>query len=127
MITSHQYSAFVSRLHYLQGHVRHLQKDWGTLHQRDSVLSNYYIKYTVCVTTVKAHNEHMSHGLCAGVIIVTHDERLIRDTNCQLWVVEGQTIDEIDGEFDDYRREILEELGEEVLTPSIIANAAIAQ
>ncbi|KAI0228061.1 ATP-binding cassette sub-family F member 1 [Lamellibrachia satsuma] len=62
-----------------------------------------------------------------GVIIVTHDERLIRDTNCQLWVVEGQTIDEIDGEFDDYRREILEELGEEVLTPSIIANAAIAQ
>ena len=62
-----------------------------------------------------------------GVIIVTHDERLIRDTNCQLWVVEAQTIDEIDGDFDDYRREILEELGEEVLTPSLIANAAIAQ
>ena len=58
---------------------------------------------------------------------MTHDERLIRDTKCQLWVVEGQTIDEIDGEFDDYRREILEELGEEILTPSIIANAAIAQ
>ena len=58
---------------------------------------------------------------------MTHDERLIRDANCQLWVVEAQSIDEIDGDFDDYRREILEALGEEILTPSIIANAAIVQ
>lgn len=55
-----------------------------------------------------------------GVIIVSHDERLIRDTECQLWVVEDKNIVEIDGDFDDYRRELLEALGEN------IANAAAA-
>merc|ERR550519_573820 len=62
-----------------------------------------------------------------GVIIVSHDERLIRDTNCQLWVIEDQTINEIEGDFDEYRREVLDELGEEVFNPSLIANKAIEQ
>ncbi|OWF41892.1 ATP-binding cassette sub-family F member 1 [Mizuhopecten yessoensis] len=52
-----------------------------------------------------------------GVIIVSHDQRLIRETNCQLWVVEDQSVNEIDGGFDDYRRELLESLGEEVMLP----------
>ena len=62
-----------------------------------------------------------------GVIIVSHDERLIRDTNCQLWVIEDQSIEEIDGGFDDYRKEVLDELGEEILNPSLIANRAVEQ
>lgn len=45
---------------------------------------------------------------------MSHDERLLRDTDCQLWIVENQTISEIDGGFDDYRQEILEALGEQV-------------
>lgn len=49
-----------------------------------------------------------------GVVIVSHDARLILETNCQLWVVEDKTLEEIDGDFDDYRREILESLGESV-------------
>jgi len=49
-----------------------------------------------------------------GVIIVSHDARLILETNCQLWIVEDQTIEEIDGDFDDYRKELLDALGEEV-------------
>ena len=61
------------------------------------------------------------------MIIVSHDERLIRETECQLWVIEDQGIEEIDGDFDDYRREILEELGEEVANPSLIANRAVEQ
>ena len=28
-----------------------------------------------------------------GVIIVSHDERLIRETECQLWVIEEQVHD----------------------------------
>ncbi|GLV43748.1 uncharacterized protein CBL_06928 [Carabus blaptoides fortunei] len=32
-----------------------------------------------------------------GVIIVSHDERLIRDTDCALYVIEDQTINEVDG------------------------------
>jgi len=62
-----------------------------------------------------------------GIIIVSHDERLIRETNCQLWVIEEQGIEEIDGDFDDYRKEVLEQLGEEVSNPSLIANQAVAQ
>merc|ERR1719414_2104853 len=62
-----------------------------------------------------------------GVIIVSHDERLIRETECQLWVIEEQTINEIEGGFDDYRKEVLDQLGEEVFNPSIIANKAVEQ
>ncbi|KAJ8679788.1 hypothetical protein QAD02_015575 [Eretmocerus hayati] len=62
-----------------------------------------------------------------GVVIVSHDERLIRDTECCLYVIENQTINEIDGDFDDYRKELLESLGESVNNPSIAANAAVLQ
>jgi len=52
-----------------------------------------------------------------GVLMVTHDERLIRETACRLWIVEDQDIAEIDGDFDDYRRELLESLGEALAPP----------
>lgn len=59
-----------------------------------------------------------------GVVVVTHDERLIRATDCVLHVVEDQSIEEIDGDFDDYRQEILEQLGEVVNNPSFAAQKA---
>ncbi|XP_050314358.1 ATP-binding cassette sub-family F member 1 [Anthonomus grandis grandis] len=62
-----------------------------------------------------------------GVIIVSHDERLIRETGCSLYVIEDQTINELDGDFDDYRKELLESLGEVINSPSIAANAAVSQ
>ncbi|KAL1493479.1 hypothetical protein ABEB36_011522 [Hypothenemus hampei] len=62
-----------------------------------------------------------------GVIIVSHDERLIRETGCALYVIEDQTINELDGDFDDYRKELLESLGEVINSPSIAANAAVVQ
>ena len=49
-----------------------------------------------------------------GVIMVSHDARLIEETECILWVVEEQTINQIEGVFEDYRQEILKSLGEEV-------------
>jgi len=49
-----------------------------------------------------------------GVLIVSHDARLITETDCNLWVVENQTINQIEGDFDDYKQEILEALGEEI-------------
>ncbi|GCC21242.1 hypothetical protein chiPu_0019709, partial [Chiloscyllium punctatum] len=49
-----------------------------------------------------------------AVIIVSHDARLITETNCQLWVVEERTVNQIDGDFDDYKREVLEALGETI-------------
>uniref|UniRef100_G1KKC5 ATP binding cassette subfamily F member 1 n=1 Tax=Anolis carolinensis TaxID=28377 RepID=G1KKC5_ANOCA len=47
-----------------------------------------------------------------AVIVVSHDARLITETNCHLWVVEDQSVNQIDGDFEDYKREVLEALGE---------------
>ncbi|VDM83119.1 unnamed protein product [Strongylus vulgaris] len=47
-----------------------------------------------------------------GVVMVTHDERLVRATECTLWIVEDQNISEIDGDFDTYKKEVLDALGE---------------
>ncbi|VEL18287.1 unnamed protein product [Protopolystoma xenopodis] len=58
------------------------------------------------------------------IVIVSHDERLIRDSKCVLWVIEDQMINEIDGDFDDYRCEILNALGEEIINPSVVAASA---
>ena len=52
-----------------------------------------------------------------GVILVSHDARLILETECQLWVVEDKNVHEIEGGFEDYRQEILDKLGE-TLAPS---------
>ncbi|XP_074786538.1 ATP-binding cassette sub-family F member 1 [Athene noctua] len=50
-----------------------------------------------------------------AVIVVSHDARLITETGCQLWVVEERGLSQIDGDFDDYKREVLEALGEVVI------------
>uniref|UniRef100_A0A8C0D700 ATP-binding cassette sub-family F member 1 n=1 Tax=Balaenoptera musculus TaxID=9771 RepID=A0A8C0D700_BALMU len=50
-----------------------------------------------------------------AVIVVSHDARLITETNCQLWVVEERSVSQIDGDFEDYKREVLEALGEVVV------------
>ncbi|KAK3525434.1 hypothetical protein QTP86_031558 [Hemibagrus guttatus] len=47
-----------------------------------------------------------------AVIIVSHDARLITETQCHMWVVEDRSINQIDGDFEDYKREVLEALGE---------------
>ena len=47
---------------------------------------------------------------------MSHDARLILETECQLYVVENQTVAAVDGDFNDYRQEILEQLGEEVVS-----------
>ncbi|XP_053234557.1 ATP-binding cassette sub-family F member 1 isoform X1 [Podarcis raffonei] len=47
-----------------------------------------------------------------AVIVVSHDARLITETNCHLWVVEDRSVNQIDGDFEDYKREVLEALGE---------------
>ncbi|CAD5229135.1 unnamed protein product [Bursaphelenchus okinawaensis] len=49
-----------------------------------------------------------------GVCMVTHDERLIRATDCRLFIVENQDIAEIDGDFDDYRKEVLDQIEKQV-------------
>uniref|UniRef100_V9KKN6 ATP-binding cassette sub-family F member 1 n=1 Tax=Callorhinchus milii TaxID=7868 RepID=V9KKN6_CALMI len=50
-----------------------------------------------------------------AAIVVSHDARLITETNCQLWVVEDSSVSQIDGQFEDYKREVLEALGETIM------------
>jgi ATP-binding cassette, subfamily F, member 1 len=63
-----------------------------------------------------------------GVIVVTHNEWLIRETDCRLYIIENQEINNLNGSFDDYREELLEDLGDDIINnPSAAANAAIKQ
>lgn len=48
-----------------------------------------------------------------GVIVVTHDARLIEATDCLLWVVGDQKVIEYDGGFPAYRQEILNDLAKQ--------------
>jgi ABC-type multidrug transport system ATPase subunit len=58
---------------------------------------------------VKAINEFNG-----GIVVVTHDQRLIEECDCTLWVVEKQGVTQWDAGFDDYKESILAELEAEV-------------
>jgi len=43
-----------------------------------------------------------------GVVLVSHDARLIRHTNCELWVCDKQNVKPSGGDLDDYKRSLLD-------------------
>lgn len=45
---------------------------------------------------------------------MTHDQRLIEECECELWVVEKQGVTQWTEGFDDYKENILRELEEQV-------------
>ena len=45
-----------------------------------------------------------------AVILVSHDERLIIEVDCDLWVCENQTLKRYESGFEDYRDELLDDL-----------------
>merc|ERR1712232_1266201 len=49
-----------------------------------------------------------------GIVVVTHDQRLIENCDCNLWVVEKQGVTPWKEGFDDYKDTILQQLEEEV-------------
>ena len=49
-----------------------------------------------------------------GIVVVTHDQRLIEECDCTLWVVEKLGVTEWKEGFDDYKETILRELEEQV-------------
>jgi ATP-binding cassette subfamily F protein 1 len=49
-----------------------------------------------------------------GVVVVTHDQRLIEECECTLWVVEKLGVTKWEAGFDDYKATILRELEEQV-------------
>ena len=57
-----------------------------------------------------------------GVVVVTHDQRLIEECECTLWVVEKRGVTEWKQGFDDYKDTILRELEEQVEREAKIRN-----
>merc|ERR1712070_1231335 len=49
-----------------------------------------------------------------GIVVVTHDQRLIEECECNLWVVEKRGVTKWEEGFDDYKDTILRQLEEEV-------------
>lgn len=72
-----------------------------------SVVENDFHGVFLCVF-------HVFSGKCSqgGVILVSHDERLIRKVCRELWVCGKGTVKSIEGGFDEYRKIVERELAE---------------
>jgi hypothetical protein len=55
-----------------------------------------------------------------GVVVVTHDQRLIEECECTLWVVEKRDVTRWVEGFDDYKATILRELEQAIEQENII-------
>lgn len=49
-----------------------------------------------------------------GIVIVTHDQRLIEECDCELWVVEKMGVTSWTAGFEDYKEAILKEMEDEI-------------
>jgi len=57
-----------------------------------------------------------------GIVVVTHDQRLIEECDCTLWVVEKQGVTAWEKGFDDYKETLLQEMEEAVEKEAEIRN-----
>ena len=62
-----------------------------------------------------------------GVVLVSHDARLICEAGCELWIVDNKTVTRFDGEFDDYREGLLEQIEEDAERSRIELEVKLAQ
>lgn len=60
-----------------------------------------------------------------AVIVVSHDARLIREAECELYECADQNCVVLDGDFDDYRQLILERLVDDT-TEEVEGSIALA-
>ena len=57
-----------------------------------------------------------------GVLLVSHDARLINNIGCTLWVCKDRLVKEFPGTFDDYRDTVLSEISQREAEADAIAN-----
>lgn len=55
-----------------------------------------------------------------GIVVVTHDQRLIEHCECDLWVVEKQAVTKWSEGFDDYKSNLLREMEEKIAAENAI-------
>lgn len=62
-----------------------------------------------------------------GVVLVSHDARLIESTECRLWIVgEERNVREFGGAFDEYKKELLQQMEEHMAAQEEKKEAAAA-
>ena len=77
--------------------------------KNNSNLKIYHFFSSLDIETIEALGKAVNKFL-GGVILVSHDERLIRMICKELWVCGNGTVKSIDGGFDEYRRIIEAEI-----------------
>ena len=45
-----------------------------------------------------------------GVLVVSHDARLLTMTNCEMWLMDNQSVKPIEGGYEAYRDSLLKEM-----------------
>lgn len=55
-----------------------------------------------------------------GIVVVTHDQRLIENCECDLWVVEKQAVTKWAAGFDDYKSNLLKEMEDKIAEENAI-------
>ena len=55
-----------------------------------------------------------------GIVVVTHDQRLIEYCECDLWVVEKQSVTRWSAGFDDYKSTLLQEMEDKIAAENAI-------
>ena len=55
-----------------------------------------------------------------GIVVVTHDQRLIENCDCDLWVVEKQAVTKWTAGFDDYKANLLKEMEDKIAEENAI-------
>ena len=55
-----------------------------------------------------------------GIVVVTHDQRLIEACDCTLWVVEKRGVTKWEAGFDDYKATLLKDMEEQVQRESAV-------
>lgn len=85
----------------------------GSFASFDSRLFFSFLKQNLDIETIDALCDAIKE-FNGGIVVVTHDQRLIEECECTLWVVEKRGVTKWDAGFDDYKETILRELEEAV-------------
>jgi len=69
-----------------------------------------YIISSLHCSVLSQSSNLLAYILQGGVILVSHDERLIRLVCKELWIAANRTVKSIDGGIDEYRKLVEKEL-----------------
>ena len=69
----------------------------------------WYWLYSRDIESIDALGEAINE-FEGGVLIVSHDARLLMMTNCEMWLMDNKTVKAIEGGYEAYRDSLLEQM-----------------